>query len=143
MKEAMKRFYLIAYDIDKKEIRNYGIDRISNFRILDEKYTPPTIDVNKHYKHAFGIENYNEPITFILKFNISQLNYLKSLPLHHSQEIYNISNNHFYIRLFLHPAYELKMEILKLSDYCEVIEPEFYREEIKTTINNLYKIYTK
>lgn len=141
IKEAMKRWYLIGYDLDRKEIRNYGLDRLSNFRILDEKISPPKVDVNELYKHTFGIENFTEATTFILKFAISQLNYLTSLPLHHSQEIYGITDEYFYVKMFVHPAYELKMELLKFSDYCEVIEPEFYREELKKTIQKLFQIY--
>ncbi|MFV0176510.1 WYL domain-containing transcriptional regulator [Empedobacter falsenii] len=141
IKEAMKRWYLIGYDLDKKEIRNYGLDRLSNFRILDQKISPPKVDVNELYKNAFGIENYTMPTEFILKFEISQLKYLKSLPLHHSQEIYDVTDDYFYLKMFVHPAYELKMEILKFSDYCEVIEPKSYRKELKATINKLYNKY--
>lgn len=141
IKEAMKRWYLIGYDLDKKEIRNYGLDRLSNFRILDQKISPPKVDVNELYKNAFGIENYTMPTEFILKFEISQLKYLKSLPLHHSQEIYDVTDDYFYLKMFVHPAYELKMEILKFSDYCEVIEPKYYRKELKATINKLYNKY--
>lgn len=79
----------------------------------------------------------------VLRFDITQFNYLTSLPLHHSQEIINKDANTFTVKLFVHPTYELKMEILKFGDYCEILEPSFYREEMKTTINNLYKIYTK
>lgn len=143
IKEAMKRFYLIAYDIDKRAIRNYGLDRISNFRILDEKFSPAAYDINEIYQHAFGIENYYDPMNVVLRFDNTQFNYLTSLPLHHSQEIINKDANTFTVNLFVHPTHELKMEILKFGDYCEVLEPSFYREEMKTTINNLYKTYNK
>lgn len=143
IKEAMKRWYLVAYDIDKKEIRNYGLDRISNFRTLDEKFSPPFFDVEEHYQHAFGIENYYEPTHIILRFDISQFNYLESLPLHHSQKITETKNGYFLVNLFIHPTYELKMEILKFGENCEVIEPLFYRDELKNTINKLKKMYNK
>lgn len=143
IKEAMKRFYLIAYDLDKKEIRNYGLDRISNFRVLNEKFTPATYNVNEMYQHAFGIENYYDPVNVVLRFDNTQLNYLRSLPLHHSQQIIREEADTFTINLFVHPTYELKMEILKFGDYCEVLEPDFYREDLKNTVNKLYKKYKK
>ena len=143
IKEAMKRFYLIAYDFDKKAIRNYGLDRISNFRVLDEKFSPGAYDVDKMYQHAFGIENYDDPVNVVLQFDNTQFNYLTSLPLHHSQKIIKEEADTFTINLFVHPTHELKMEILKFGDYCEVLEPDFYREELKNTVNNLYKKYKK
>lgn len=141
IKESMKRFYLIAYDLDKKELRNYGLDRISNFRVLDEKFTPAAYDVTEIYKHAFGIENYYDPVNVVLQFDNTQINYLTSLPLHNSQKIIKEDADTFTINLFVHPTHELKMEILKFGDYCEVLEPDFYREELKNTVNNLYKKY--
>lgn len=141
IKEAMKRFYLIAYDCDKKEVRNYGLDRISNFRVLDENFSPAAYDVSKMYEHAFGIENYYDPVNVVLQFDNTQINYLRSLPLHPSQEIIKEEGDTFTIHLFVHPTHELKMEILKFGDYCEVLEPNFYREELKNTVNNLYKKY--
>lgn len=37
IKESQNRYYLIAYDLDKNNFRNYGLDRISNFVITSEK----------------------------------------------------------------------------------------------------------
>lgn len=141
IKEAMKRFYLIAYDLDKKAIRNYGLDRISSFRVLDEKFSPTAYDVDEIYQHAFGIENYDNPVNVVLRFDNTQFNYLTSLPLHHSQEIIKEEADIFTINLFVHPTHELKMEILKFGDNCEVLEPDSYREDFKNTVNNLYKKY--
>ncbi len=141
IKEAMKRFYLIAYDLDKKAIRNYGLDRISSIRVLNEKFSPVDYDVDEMYQHAFGIENYGNPVNVVLRFDNTQFNYLTSLPLHHSQEIIKEEADTFTINLFVHPTHELKMEILKFGDNCEVLEPEIYREDLKNTITKLYKKY--
>ena len=143
IKEAMKRFYLIAYDLDKKAIRNYGLDRISSIRVLNEKFSPVDYDVDEIYQHAFGIENYGNPVNVVLRFDNTQFNYLTSLPLHHSQEIIKEEADTFTINLFVHPTHELKMEILKFGDNCEVLEPENYREQFKNTVNNLYRKYKK
>src|SRR5690606_20262251 len=33
IKETHNRYYLIAWDLDKKEFRNFGLDRITNFKV--------------------------------------------------------------------------------------------------------------
>ncbi len=79
IKEAQNRWYLIAYDLDRSEFRNYGLDRITNFMISASSISTPNIDVEEAYKNAFGIENQGTPVKVVLKIENSQKEYLKSL----------------------------------------------------------------
>lgn len=141
IKEAQNRWYLIGYDIDRKDFRNYGLDRISNFEITASKNATPNINVQEYYKNAFGIETQGQPYKVILKLDNAQKKYLQSLPLHHSQKIVEEKENYFIIELFLHLNFDFRMEILKLGSLCEVIEPKQLRAEIKEVINRMYKVY--
>lgn len=141
IKEANKRWYLIGYDCDKKEIRNYGLDRMDRIRTLEEKFKPYEFDVQKAYENAIGIETYFDVEEVILRFDNHQLNYIKSKPLHWSQEIIYQSNGTFDVHLNVHPTHELIMEIFKFRDQCEVIAPIALREEVKKFVINLYHIY--
>lgn len=137
IKEAQNRWYLIGYDLDREEFRNYGLDRISNFRITSSKKQTPNIDVLEFYKNAFGIETQGESYKVILKLDNTQKEYLKSLPFHKSQKIVEEKENYFKIELFLHLSFDFKMEILKLGSLCEVIEPIHFRNEMIEEINKL------
>ena len=87
IKEANKRWYLIGYDMKSKAIRNYGLDRMDRLRTLEEKFKPYEFDVQKAYENAIGIETYFDVVEVILRFDNHQFNYIKSKPLHWSQEI--------------------------------------------------------
>ncbi|MHC5310527.1 helix-turn-helix transcriptional regulator [Myroides sp. LJL116] len=145
IKEAKGRFYLIGYDLDKKAIRNYALDRMHNVAIIQEVQQPIDFDVYKHYKDAIGIETYGELQKIVLRFDISQYKYLESLPIHSSQVILDICANgyEFDVELFVYPTHELKMEILKYGSNCQVIQPLALREEIAQIIVELSDLYSK
>lgn len=141
IKESQNRYYLIAYDLDKNDFRNYGLDRISNFVITSEKQKTPEINVEAFYQHAFGIQCYNDPVEIILEFANDQKQYIQSLPLHASQKIIKENNETFTVALFMHPTNDFVMEILRYGAICEVIEPPFLRDRIKDEVKHLQEKY--
>ncbi|UUV21948.1 helix-turn-helix transcriptional regulator [Paenimyroides aestuarii] len=141
IKESQNRYYLIAYDLDKNEFRNYGLDRISNFAITSEKQKTPEINVEAFYQHAFGIQCYDDPVKIVLEFANDQKQYLKSLPLHTSQNITKENNTTFTVELFMHPTNDFVMEIMRYGAICEVVEPPFLRDRIKDEVKHLQEKY--
>jgi len=141
IKESQNRHYLIAYDLDKNDFRNYGLDRISNFTITSEKPKTPEINVEEFYQHAFGIECYHDPVKIILEFANDQKQYIQSLPLHTSQKIIKENNETFTIELFIHATNDFVMEIMRYGAICEIKEPAFLRNRIKDEIKQLQEKY--
>jgi len=141
IKEAQNRWYLIGYDLDREDFRNYGLDRITNFEITSSKKATPNININDEYKNAFGIETYGEPTTILIEFENSQKEYIKSLPFHPSQKIMEENEKSFMTELFMLPTYDFRMELLKYGDQCEVVEPKKLRDEMKAIVVNLSKMY--
>jgi len=141
IKESQNRYYLIAYDLDKKDFRNYGLDRISNFTITSEKQKTPEINVEEFYQHAFGIECYHDPEKIVLEFVKDQKQYLKSLPLHTSQKITQENKETFTVELFMHPTNDFVMEIMRYGAICEVKSPAFLRDRIKHEVRLLQEKY--
>lgn len=143
IKEAQNRWYLVGYDLDREDFRNYGLDRISNFQLTSSSKNSPQINIPNHYENAFGIETYAEPTTILLEFDNSQKEYIKSLPFHHSQEIIEEKKETFLVKLFLHPTNDFKMEILRFGKWCEVLEPKSFRDGVKQIINEMNLKYSK
>ena len=143
IKEAQNRWYLIGYDLDREDFRNYGLDRITNFEITSSKKATPNININDEYKNAFGIETYGEPTTILIEFENSQKEYIKSLPFHASQKIVEENNKSFIIELFMLPTFDFIMEILRFGSWCEVLEPNEYRNQIKEVVNQMNRNYKK
>ena len=90
LKEFNNRWYVLANDLKDKRIKSFGLDRLSNLEITKKVFQfPDDFDVNKYYKHCFGIVGPNaEKLTEVmLSFDPVEGKYIKSMPLHESQEI--------------------------------------------------------
>lgn len=143
LKEAQNRWYLIIYDLDKRAFRNFGLDRISDLEISKGKMKAPPFDVNEFFKNAIGIETQGEAQKVVLKLSNAQKKYLKTLPLHSSQQIIAENDTHFTLELFVHLNFDFRMELLKLGSLCEVVAPQHFRDELKDEIRKMSKLYEK
>ena len=138
LKEFKNRWYLIAHDIDKEGIRTFALDRIKSIEITKKKFTYPVSQQPKSYfKHSFGIisPGHADPVEpIILSFNALQGKYVKSLPLHPSQEILKDIEDELVIKLQIHTTFDLEMQILSYGQNVEVLAPVSLRNTIKERI---------
>ena len=52
-------------------------------------------------------------------------------------------NKTFIIELFMLPTFDFIMEILRFGSWCEVLEPNEYRNQIKEVVNQMNRKYNK
>ena len=144
LKEFKNRWYLLAEDVKTNECRTYGLDRISNLIITNRKFAK-TKDANVHemFKHCFGITSANDdkPVEVVLSFDKEQGKYIKSLPLHETQEIIVDNNNELQIRLNIFITYEFVMELLSYGSRMKVIKPAKLINEMKRYYQKALKQY--
>ncbi|MCD8288260.1 MAG: WYL domain-containing protein [Porphyromonadaceae bacterium] len=137
LKESQQRWYLVGYDTDNK-LKTFAIDRISLFRInADERFTRRTdIDVPALFRESFGIWNDPQmPIDeIILRYDAVDGAFIKTFPLHTSQEIIEETADNITIRLHLRITNDFVMELLSRSSSVEVLNPLSLRRQ-------LYDIY--
>lgn len=141
LKESQHRWYLIAYDNKDGMIKNFGLDRISDFRITDTKFKPISYNLEKTYEHAFGVETYAPVQKVVLQFSWQQGNYIKSFPLHTSQKVISDTEHSLVVELFIHTTNDFVMELLKYGKEVTVLEPQELRNSIKNRIEEMIKIY--
>ena len=143
IKEAQHRWYLVCWDVEKGEIRNFGLDRILQLDITQKKGKKIEIDLSEYYHHAVGIETYEKAEKVVLVCNSFQAQYLKSLPIHPSQKIQKETKDKCYFELFVHPTNEFIMEIFKYNNTLEVKEPKWLRAEMTNRVQDMMKCYIK
>lgn len=132
IKESRTRWYVIGKD-GKGDIKTFGLDRIENLEITDKKFErDASFDVEKKFEHSYGIYSSEEyPIEeIILQFDAEDGGYLKSVPLHHTQEILRDNSDEFVIKLNIRLTKDFIMEILSRSWSLKVISPEKLRNEV-------------
>ncbi|RZJ34744.1 MAG: WYL domain-containing protein [Flavobacterium sp.] len=141
IKESQHRWYLIAQDQKDNIVKNFGLDRISDFRISNTKFKKIDFDVERAYKNAFGVETYEPEQKIVLQFSWQQGNYIKSFPLHTSQKIVADTVNELIIELYIHPTNDFLMELMKYGPEVKVLEPKSLQEEIKDRTIKMTKRY--
>ncbi len=143
LKEAKFRWYLIGKDLKDDTIKNFALDRISDFNICRKRFVyPKHFNVSEYHKYSFGIINSpNNHEEIILSFTPFQGKYIKTLPLHESQEILVDNDSEFKVRLNLAITYDFIMELLSLGKEVTVIKPQKLIEQLKESYFNCLEKY--
>jgi len=144
LKEFKNRWYVLAKDSKDNNIKSFALDRLTNLEITTQSYQyPDNYSIEQSYRYCFGIisPNDEEPQDIILLFNPFQGKYIKTLPLHETQQVLVDNDKETRIKLKLCLTHDLIMELLSFGDNMKVIEPKSLADEIKQAHKNAYKQY--
>ena len=143
VKEFAKRWYLIAFCIERDGIRVYGLDRITSFSLSDRKFKmEKDFDVEELFATSFGIY-LPEGKAQTIRFRVSEreARYLNDLPIHKSQEEVGRADDKVTFSIFVCPDKNLIMEFCKFGSRLEVLTPESVRKEVAEELRAAAKIY--
>ena len=144
LKEFRNRWYVVGKDLKDNKIKSFGLDRLSKLDFTGKHFAlPDNFEVNEHYKNCFGIisPNADKPQQIILSFDPFQGKYIKSLPLHASQEILEDNEDELLIKLTLYITHDFVMELLSYGENVKVIEPIALIEQMKQSYKNALDQY--
>lgn len=134
LKEFKSRWYLIAKDQKDSYVKTFGLDRIQELDITKRKCPPPeNFNANDLYKDYFGIVNTSKGKAeeVILSFDNFNGKYIKSFPLHESQQVIVDNDKETRIKLFLHITSDFEMELLSQGNKMKVISPDRLKERMR------------
>lgn len=143
LKEFQNRWYAVGFDLDKKRVQSFGLDRIENVKVIESsKQKEIKFDPNTFFQHSLGITIDNKkPIKITLDFNTFQGNYIKAKPLHSSQKILIDNKKQFRIQIEVLPTYELIQMILGYGPNITVIEPKELKRKVEHLLKETLKRY--
>ena len=142
LKEFKNRWYLMANN--DGSIKSFALDRLTNLEITTRYFKlPTTYNIEESYRFCFGIISPNgaKPQEIILSFDPFQGKYIKTLPLHETQEILLDNEDELQIKLKLCITYDLVMELLSFGDNMKVLQPIALIDEIKMAHQKAYQQY--
>ena len=145
MKVYRQRWYIVGKLQEQDAIRHLALDRIVDLHLTDNTFTlPKRFNAEKYYANTVGIFVNEElqPQKVRIRVYGRQVEYLRTLPLHRSQE--EVLTKHeqyseFQYKVCLTP--ELSTQLLSMGESVEVLEPKELREEMKERINNMFNLY--
>ena len=133
LKESQGRWYLFAFN--NSTLKTYAVERITALSIFEsETFTRRmTIDVAELFRDCFGIWNDERiPIEDIeLSYSPLDGRFIKSLPLHPSQQILVDNDQEFRIALRLRITNDFVMALLARSTSLTVMKPESLRNRVR------------
>lgn len=140
LKEYDNRWYLIAYNHDRKGLRTYGVERIQHINPSFAKYIEPVaFDPKTYFRNMIGVANVGEveQIVFkVYKTGLYTVDYVRSRPLHDSQREVETSKEYSVFIMDVIPNREFEALVLSFGDFLEVLEPEVVRRKIQSRIEN-------
>lgn len=144
LKEFRNRWYLLVNDLKDNSIKTFALDRLSDLEITNTHFQlPADFNVNEYFKYCFGIVRPNEakPQEVILSFLPVQGKYVKSLPLHESQQILIDNEQELRVKLTVFITYDFMMELLSYGEKVKVLTPANLVADMKETYQNALKRY--
>ncbi|MDO4881696.1 MAG: WYL domain-containing protein [Capnocytophaga sp.] len=130
LKEAQRRWYVLAWDVDKEALRVFGLDKI---KLLDDTkdikfQNPIPVGVEYFFDDSFGawVDNEHTEVEEVLLsfkklttdsiFVPNPAEYLKAMPLHKSQEVIEENDKEIILRLQLRITPDFIREIQSYGD---------------------------
>ena len=140
LKESNQRWYLLAKENGK--LKSFGVDRIKSLQVLQHHFVrDESIEVDSLFRDCYGIWNDpSMPVEDIeLTYDALDGYFLKSVPLHHSQQILVDTDKEFRISLRLRITNDFVMELLSRSRSLTVIRPQTLRERVRKVYEEALK----
>lgn len=139
-----QRWYLVGNSVNEGKIRIYSLDRFLEAKLTDEPFDyPKDFSPEVYFEGCFGIIREEScPLeTVKLKVSPNQANYLRSLPLHHTQKELVQTADYSIFSVEVRPTFDFRQELLWNGDALEVLEPLWLRKEMAAIIKQMGNHY--
>ena len=142
-----QRWYLAAEPENHHHgISIFALERMENICLTKEKMLPSNkITAEEYFEGSFGVNHSDEqkPEKIRIKVYDTQVEYVRRLPIHESQEEVEINSEWSIFEYRLVPCYNFYQQLLWHREKLEVIEPQYVRNEIKIAIQKMLEHYSE
>ena len=146
LKAFKQRWYLVARSPYYDKIMIYSLDRVKWLGLTDKNFKyPKNFNPEEFFEDCFGIIADQNIKVETVKFKVSagQANYLRSLTLHQTQREIERTDEYSIFTVKLRPTFDFRQEILSQGSDIEVLEPEWFRDEVAEISKNMWNKYKK
>jgi len=152
LKLFRQRWYLLAQlsSGDSSEGKNttaqmriYALDRVTMAELTDETFEMPAdFSAQAYFSEYYGVLTDDTPLVHVvLRAHKWMPNYLRTLPLHHSQRELESTADYTDFSYDIRPTSDFLGELLRHSDGIEVLHPQDLREKMRQMIEDMLKRY--
>jgi len=146
LKMFKQRWYLLAKTPKYGWPTIYSLDRIVDVEELDTKAEiPQGFNAEEYFSQFYGIITGDGNVAQIIKLKVrtDQAFYFRSLPLHHSQEEIETTDEYAVFKYYVVPSADFVQEILAHGDSVQVLESLELRNRIGQIVKNMVLLYSE
>ena len=124
-------------------MRLYALDRMTMVELTDVPFEMPAdFSPQEYFSEYFGVLTDHTPMAHVvLRAYDKTPNYLRTLPLHHSQREIACTEHYADFSLDIRPTADFLGELFSHSDGIEVLQPPELREKMRQMITENLKRY--
>jgi len=146
LKQYNHRWFLIGQGTGRAGLSNYALDRLEAVQPAPGvAYLPPPADLASRFAHVIGVSvpaEGGEPPLVRLRFRAGRGQYVRTKPLHPSQQIVAEVGEILEITLQVLPTPELETVVLSFGDDVEIMEPVELRARLATRLQAAARQYS-
>ena len=139
-----QRWYLLARTADD-QMRIYALDRLKKAELTTEPFTMPRgFSPKAYFAEYFGVLTIPVPMAHVvIRAYDTTPDYLRTLPLHHSQREIASTDQYADFALDLRPTADFQGQLLSHGARIEVLEPESLRQQMAQSLSASLERYRK
>ena len=139
-----QRWYMLGKSEGYDDLRIYALDRIKALEPTERKFKlPKKFDAAKFFEDYYGIiisDDDYEVCPVALQVDAQQSNYLRTLPLHHSQVEVERNDEYSIFEYRLCPTFDFRQKLLSMGNSVRVLVPSdlvlTMRDETESAFDN-------
>ena len=146
-----RRWYVICQTTEKNDendtgMRTFSLDQISKLEVKSTTFElPANFDAKAYFDDVYGITTgmNGEFQTIEVKVDAARANYLRELPLHHSQKETVFEKDYSIFTYELRPSIDFYQALLHHGAHLEILSPLEVREEFAEIVRGMAEKYKR
>lgn len=136
-----QRWYLLAFT--GHHYATYSLDRMLSVTLTEESFEmPEDFSPQQYFAEYFGVLTDETPMAHVIVRTYGKTpNYLRTLPLHHSQRELATTDDYTDFSFDIRPTADFIGQLLSYDSGLEVLEPQDLRQKVRQLIANNLKRY--
>ena len=126
-----QRWYILGTREGVKEPHFYSLDRVLSLEMTENKFQlPKTFNADNFFHNYYGIMQGNAEVEKVqLRVKPFYANYLRSLPLHHSQKEIERTDEYSIFEYWIAPTSDFIQELRSALPEIIVLQPQWLRDK--------------
>lgn len=143
IKVFKQRWYLLAKNPKREVPTVYALDRVKQLMETEETFQfPEDFNTEAFFRDCYGVMNTDDKAQrIVIRANAPYMNYVRTLPLHHSQKEIKTTDQYADFEFYLKPTFDFRQELLAQGHDVEVLLPVQFREEMKEMLEKMLGQY--